>query len=36
VLTLAMNIVAQKEEATLKSYEDVTGARRTQPPIGCL
>jgi hypothetical protein len=32
VLTLAINIVAQKKEATLKSCEDVAGARRTQPP----
>jgi hypothetical protein len=30
VLTLAINNVAQKE-ATLKSCEDVAGARRTQP-----
>jgi hypothetical protein len=36
VLTLAINIVAQKEEATLKSCEDVAGFRRTQPPIDCL
>jgi hypothetical protein len=28
--------VAQKEEATLKSCEDVVGARRTQPPVDCL
>jgi hypothetical protein len=32
VLTLAINIVAQKEDATLKFCEDVAGARRTQPP----
>jgi hypothetical protein len=36
VLTLAINIVAQKEDATLKSCEDVAGARRTQPPVDCL
>jgi hypothetical protein len=36
VLTLAINNVAQKEEATLKSCEDVVGARRTQPQsIAC-
>jgi hypothetical protein len=29
VLTIAINNVAQKEEATLKSCEDVVGARRT-------
>jgi hypothetical protein len=33
VLTLAINNVAQKEEATLKSCEDVAGARRTPPPV---
>jgi hypothetical protein len=42
---LAINIVAQKEDATLKSCEDdatlkscedVAGARRTQPPVDCL
>jgi hypothetical protein len=27
--------VAQKE-ADLKSYEDVAGARRTQPPVDCM
>jgi hypothetical protein len=32
VLTLAIKNVAQKEEVDLKSYEDVAGARRTQPP----
>jgi hypothetical protein len=32
VLTLDINNVAQKEEAALKSCEDVAGARRTQPP----
>jgi hypothetical protein len=32
VLTLAINNVAQKEDAALKSGEDVVGARRTQPP----
>jgi hypothetical protein len=32
VLTLAINNVAQKEEATLKSCEDVASAMRTQPP----
>jgi hypothetical protein len=36
VLTLATNNVAQKEEADLKSCEDVVGARRTQPPVDCL
>jgi hypothetical protein len=36
VLTLAINHVAQKEDATLKSCEDVAGARRTQPPVDCL
>jgi hypothetical protein len=36
VLTLAINNVAQKEEAALKSCEDVAGARRTQPPVDCL
>jgi hypothetical protein len=36
VLTLAINNVAQKEEATLKSCEDVAGSRRTQPPVNCL
>jgi hypothetical protein len=33
VLTLAINNVAQKEDATLKFYEDVAGVRRTQPPL---
>jgi hypothetical protein len=32
VLTLAINNVAQKEEATLKSCEDVVSATCTQPP----
>jgi hypothetical protein len=36
VLTLAINNVAQKEEADLKSYEYVAGARRTQPPVDFL
>jgi hypothetical protein len=36
VLTLAINNVDQKEEATLKSCEDVAGSRRTQPPVECL
>jgi hypothetical protein len=36
VLTLAINNVAQKEEATLKSGEDVVGAKRTQPPVDYL
>jgi hypothetical protein len=36
VLTLAINNVAQKEEATMKSCEDVAGARRTQPPVDYL
>jgi hypothetical protein len=36
VLTLAINNVAQKEEATLKSCEDVAGSRRTQPPVDFL
>jgi hypothetical protein len=36
VLTLAINNVAQKEKATLKSGEDVAGSRRTQPPVDCL
>jgi hypothetical protein len=36
VLNLAINNVAQKEEVALKSYEDVAGARRTQPPVDCL
>jgi hypothetical protein len=36
VLTLAINNVAQKEEATMKSREDVAGARRTKPPVDCL
>jgi hypothetical protein len=36
VLTLAINNVAQKEEATLKSCEDVAGPRRTQPPVDFL
>jgi hypothetical protein len=35
VLTLAINFVAQKEDA-LKSCEEVAGARRTQPPVDCL
>jgi hypothetical protein len=29
VLTLSINNVAQKEEATLKSCEDVAGSRHT-------
>jgi hypothetical protein len=33
VLTLPINNVAQKEEAALKSCEDVAGVRRTQPPV---
>jgi hypothetical protein len=33
---LAINNVAQKEGATLKSCEDYAGARRTQPPVDCL
>jgi hypothetical protein len=33
VFTLAINNVAQKEEVALKSYENVAGARRTQPPV---
>jgi hypothetical protein len=36
VLTLAINNVAQKEEAAMKSCEDVVSARRTQPPVDCL
>jgi hypothetical protein len=36
VLTLAINNVAQNEEATLKSCEDVAGSRSTQPPVDCL
>jgi hypothetical protein len=36
VLTLAINNVAQKEEATLRSCEDVAGSRRTQPPSRLL
>jgi hypothetical protein len=36
VLTLAINNVAQKEEADMKSCEDVAGARRAQPPVDCL
>jgi hypothetical protein len=36
VLTLAINNIAQKEEATLKSCEDVASSRRTQPPVDCL
>jgi hypothetical protein len=36
VLTLAINNVAQKEEATLEFVEDVAGSRRTQPPVDCL
>jgi hypothetical protein len=36
VRTLAINNVAQKEDATLKSCEDVAGSRRTQPPVDCL
>jgi hypothetical protein len=36
VLTLAITIVAQKKDATLKSGEGVAGARRTQPPVDCL
>jgi hypothetical protein len=36
VLTLAINNVAQKEEATLKFVEDVASSRRTQPPVDCL
>jgi hypothetical protein len=36
VLTLAINNVAQKEEATLKSCEDVAGSRCTQPPSRLL
>jgi hypothetical protein len=36
VLTLAINNVAQKEEAALEFVEDVAGARRTQPPVDCL
>jgi hypothetical protein len=35
VLTLAINNVAQKEEATMKSCEDVAGSRRAQPPVDC-
>jgi hypothetical protein len=43
VLTLAIYIyiyiyiyIAQKEEADMKSCEDVAGARRTQPPVDYL
>jgi hypothetical protein len=36
VLTLAINNVAQKEEANLKPCEDVAGARHTLPPVDCL
>jgi hypothetical protein len=36
VLTLAINIVAQKEETDRKSCEDFIGARRTQPLVDCL
>jgi hypothetical protein len=36
LLTLDINNVAQKEEATLKSCEDVAGSRRTQPPSRLL
>jgi hypothetical protein len=36
VLTLAINNVAQKEEATLEFVEDVAGARRTRLPVDCL
>jgi hypothetical protein len=36
VLTLTINNVAQKEEATLMSCEDVAGSRRTQPPVDYL
>jgi hypothetical protein len=36
MLNLAINNVAQKEEADLKSCEYVDGARRTQPPVDCL
>jgi hypothetical protein len=36
VLTLDINNVAQKEEATTEFAEDVAGARRTQPPVDCL
>jgi hypothetical protein len=36
VLTLAINNVAQKEKATMKSCEAVAGTRRTQPPVDCL
>jgi hypothetical protein len=32
---LAINNVAQKEEATLKCCEDVAGTRRTQRPVDC-
>jgi hypothetical protein len=35
VLTIAINNIAQKEEATLKSCEDVAGSRRAQPPVDC-
>jgi hypothetical protein len=36
VLTLAINNVAQKAEATPEFVEDVAGARRTRLPVDCL
>jgi hypothetical protein len=36
VLTLAINNVAQKEEVAMQFAEDVTDARRSQPPVDCL
>jgi hypothetical protein len=36
VLTLAINNVAKKKEATLEFVEDVAGSRRTQAPVDCL
>jgi hypothetical protein len=36
VLTLAINNVAQREEATMGFTEDVASARRTDPPVDCL
>jgi hypothetical protein len=36
VLTLAINNVAQKEEATLEFVEDFAGARCTRLPVDCM
>jgi hypothetical protein len=36
VLTLAINNVAQKEEAAMEFAEDVPHSSRPQPPVNCL